>query len=61
MIRLEKACLLCWVDEGDVLTSSVNFARVDMSLHLVGRLTGINLTGKTASQMEYEWSEKSDV
>jgi len=43
-----------WVDEGDVVTSAGISAGIDMSLHLVERLTGRELADRTARQMDYE-------
>lgn len=44
-----------WVDEGRVVTSAGISAGIDMSLHLVERLTGRELAEATARQMEYRW------
>ena len=46
-----------WVDEGSVVTSGGISAGIDMSLHLVERLTGRDLALRTAGQMEYRWDE----
>lgn len=46
-----------WVDEGRVVTSAGISAGIDMSLHLVSRLEGIELARLTARQMEYRWTE----
>jgi transcriptional regulator GlxA family with amidase domain len=46
-----------WVDEGRVVTSAGISAGIDMSLHLVSRLEGIELARLTARQMEYRWIE----
>ncbi len=43
-----------WVDEGSVITSAGISAGIDMSLHLVSRLAGLDLAVRTARQMEYE-------
>lgn len=45
-----------WVDEGAIVTSAGISAGIDMSLHLVARLAGITLAGRTAKQMEFEWT-----
>ena len=44
-----------WVDEGAVVTSGGISAGIDMSLHLVARLSGEPLAVATARQMEFEW------
>lgn len=44
-----------WVDEGAIVTSAGISAGIDMSLHLVARLGGIQLAELTAKQMEFEW------
>lgn len=49
-----------WVDRGRVVTSAGISAGIDMSLHLVTRLTerespGWSLGAATARQMEFEW------
>ena len=48
-----------WVDEGKFVTSGGISAGIDMSLHLVSKLTGTKLAAKTAKQMEYEWHKNS--
>lgn len=45
-----------WVDEGQVVTSAGISAGIDMSLHLVARLTDEAFAIKTARQMEFDWS-----
>lgn len=45
-----------WVDHGGVVTSAGITAGVDMSLHLVARLTSLDLARRTARQMEFEWT-----
>lgn len=45
-----------WVDEGPVVTSAGISAGIEMSLHLVGRLTGPDLAIRTARQMQYTWT-----
>lgn len=44
-----------WVDSGKIVTSGGISAGIDMSLHLVQRLAGIELAIATARQMEYAW------
>jgi len=48
-----------WVDEGSIVTSGGISAGIDMSLHLVSRLSSIELAEKTARQMEYEWCKNA--
>lgn len=48
-----------WVDEGTVVTSAGISAGIDMSLHLVSRIAGMQLAEATARQMEFEWAQKS--
>ncbi|MCM2678534.1 DJ-1/PfpI family protein [Echinimonas agarilytica] len=47
-----------WIDQGRVVTSGGISAGIDMSLHLVGRLHGLELATQTAIQMEFCWREK---
>lgn len=42
-----------FVDDGDVITSAGISAGIEMSLHVVGRLLGIDWARRTARQMEY--------
>ena len=44
-----------WVDQGKYITSGGISAGIDMSLHLVSKLTNMELAEKTARQMEYDW------
>jgi len=46
-----------WVDVGQVITSAGISAGIDMSLHLVSRLTTRELAVRTARQMEYDWQD----
>lgn len=46
-----------WVDEGNVITSGGISAGIDMSLHLVSKLTHMELALKTARQMEFDWHQ----
>jgi len=48
-----------WVDEGTVVTSAGISAGIDMSLHLVQRLTDRDLAVATARQMEFDWNENA--
>jgi transcriptional regulator GlxA family with amidase domain len=45
------------VDEGHIITS----AGIDMSLHVVSRLYGVEAAEWTARQMEYDWSARGKV
>lgn len=45
-----------WVDEGHILTSAGISAGIDLSLHVVARLHGIEAAVWTARRMEYEWA-----
>jgi transcriptional regulator GlxA family with amidase domain len=49
---------LRFVDEGEVVTSGGISAGIDMSLHLVERLSGRELALATARQMEFDWRER---
>ncbi len=44
-----------FVDNGQVVTSAGISAGIDMSLHIVARLLGIETARETAREMEYEW------
>ena len=44
------------VDQGHIITSAGISAGIDMSLHVVSRLYGINVAEWTARRMEYDWS-----
>jgi transcriptional regulator GlxA family with amidase domain len=46
-----------WVDEGSVVTSGGISAGIDMSLHLVERLSSRELAERTARLMEFAWTE----
>ncbi|WP_416305454.1 DJ-1/PfpI family protein [Neptunicella sp. SCSIO 80796] len=48
-----------WVDQGKVVTSGGISAGIDMSLHLVARLTSVQLAENTARQMEFEWRKNT--
>jgi len=41
------------VEDGNIITSAGISAGIDMSLHLIGRLSGADLAEKTARQMEF--------
>jgi transcriptional regulator GlxA family with amidase domain len=43
------------VDEGHIITSAGVSAGIDMSLHVVSRLYGLEVARWTARRMEYDW------
>jgi len=47
-----------WVDEGPVVSSGGISSGIDMSLHLVARLEGLDTARRTAARMEYRWQEE---
>jgi len=49
------------VDEGHIITSAGISAGIDMSLHVVSRLYGVEAAEWTARQMEYDWSARGKV
>ena len=44
-----------FVDNGFVITSAGVQAGMDMSLHIIGRLLGIEVARETAQYIEYDW------
>jgi transcriptional regulator GlxA family with amidase domain len=48
-----------WVDAGKFVTSGGISAGIDMCLHLVSKLSSLELAEKTARQMEYDWNRNS--
>jgi transcriptional regulator GlxA family with amidase domain len=44
------------IDEGAVITSAGVSAGIDMALHVVARLHGVETASWTARRMEYDWS-----
>lgn len=46
-----------WVEAGSIVTSGGISAGIDMSLHLVGRLSNMDLAHNTARQMEFDWKQ----
>jgi transcriptional regulator GlxA family with amidase domain len=44
-----------WVEDGRFVSSAGISAGIDMSLHLVARLTCPTLAERTARQMDYRW------
>lgn len=47
-----------WVDEGAIVTSAGISAGIDMSLHLVRRIAGVELAAATARQMDFAWDHR---
>lgn len=47
-----------WVDEGSLVTAAGISAGIDMSLHLVERLAGLELAEEVAHYMEYQWNRQ---
>jgi transcriptional regulator GlxA family with amidase domain len=45
-----------FVDNGRVICSAGIAAGIDMSLHVVAKLHGMEVAGQTARQMEYPWT-----
>jgi transcriptional regulator GlxA family with amidase domain len=46
-----------FVDNGRVICSAGIAAGIDMSLHVVGKLLGVEVARQTARQMEYPWRD----
>ena len=47
-----------WVDEGALVTAAGVSAGIDMSLHLIERLSGREMAEHVARYMEYRWNEQ---
>lgn len=47
---------LRWLDQGRVITSGGISAGIDMSLHMLRRLSGLGVARSTAKQMEFSWT-----
>jgi len=47
-----------WIDAGKTITSAGISAGIDMSLHLVRRLTDRALATRTAHQMDFAWEDR---
>lgn len=47
------------VDEGHIITSAGISAGIDMSLHVVSRLYGVEVALWTARRMEYDWTART--
>ncbi len=45
-----------WADAGAVITSGGLTAGIDMALHVVDRLVGIDLARQTAKQLDHPWN-----
>jgi len=43
------------VDNGLIVTSAGISAGIDMALHVVARLHGLDVARQTAAYMEYDW------
>jgi transcriptional regulator GlxA family with amidase domain len=50
-----------YVDQGRIITSSGISAGIDMSLHIVSRLHGVEAAAWTARRMEYDWSTVTEA
>ncbi len=48
-----------WVEDGNLITSGGISAGIDMSLHLISKLSNQQLAERTALQMEYSWIKQS--
>ena len=46
-----------WIEDQDVVSSAGISAGIDMSLHLVSKIKGIELAQKTAKQMQFDWTK----
>ena len=55
--HLQIAEKVAFVDTGAIVTSAGISAGIEMSLHLVSRMLGLDAARATARQMEYEWRE----
>jgi transcriptional regulator GlxA family with amidase domain len=49
-----------WVEDGRVFSSAGISAGIDLSLHLVARLSCLELAQRTARQMDYRWMSHTD-
>jgi transcriptional regulator GlxA family with amidase domain len=47
-----------WIDAGGIVTSAGISAGIDMSLHLVRRLSDGELATRTARQMDFAWEDR---
>ncbi|MGY4490420.1 DJ-1/PfpI family protein [Pseudomonas sp. TE3610] len=55
---LEVVADVPYVDLGALITSAGIAAGIDMSLHVVARVLGIETAHSTARQMQYSWAEQ---
>lgn len=55
-VRVESG--MRWIDAGKIVTSAGISAGIDMSLHLVRRLTDEALARRTARQMDFAWEDR---
>src|SRR6188768_34830 len=49
-----------WVDDGNIVTSSGVSAGMDMTLHVISRLFGMETAERLANATEYEWHRDPD-
>ena len=49
-----------YVDNGNIVLSAGISAGMDMSLHVIARLHGIEAAQRTARHMEYDWHREAD-
>jgi transcriptional regulator GlxA family with amidase domain len=54
--NIEMLAVARVVDEGHIITSAGISAGIDMSLHMVSRLYGMDVARWTARRMEYDWN-----
>jgi transcriptional regulator GlxA family with amidase domain len=48
-----------WVDDGNIVTSSGVSAGIDMTLHVVDRLFGLQSAESMATTIEHDWHRDS--
>lgn len=48
-----------WVDEGNIITSGGISSGIDMSLHLVSKISTKKLATNVAKQMEFKWAKNT--
>lgn len=47
-----------WVDSGNIVTAAGLSSGIDMALHLVARFAGLKLAQRTATQIDYLWTNE---
>ncbi len=57
LLKVVEGCR--WVDAGRYVTSAGISAGIDMSLHLVQRIAGLELAAATARQLDFDWRQNS--